>query len=217
MFRRAIIAVFIGASATVTATQMIGQSPKEMVQVAPGVSVPSKGSVWAVGSSGNGSPVQLYRSPIKVDRHWVKNIAGASVGSFLYRPSMSIEIHGAHAETRLTMQKPVFYVRQAATFEGEGDLRPGAANDSNGSDLELVRLKSSKEKRIEESFSTNGFGLDAKRKVNKITLARDNLDSGWLKLSPIEPLETGEYAIVALPRSADRFCEYAYDFGIDTP
>lgn len=196
---------------------MIGQSPKEMVQIEPGVSVPSKGSVWAVGSSQPGFPVQLFRSPIKLDRHWVKNIAGASVGSFLYRPSMSIELHGAHAETRLAMQKPVFYVRQAATFEGEEDLRPGSANDSNGSDLELVRLKSSKEKRIEESFSTNGFGMDAKRKVNEISLAREKLDTGWLKLSPIEPLETGEYAIVPLPRSADRFSEYAYDFGIDTP
>jgi hypothetical protein len=109
---------------------MVGQSSPEMVQVAPGVSVTSKGSVWAVGSSLTGTPVQLYRSPTKVNQHWAKNIAGGPVGSFLYRPSISIELRGAHAK-------------------------------------------------------------------------------------PQRIPRTGEYAIVALPRSAAFFSEFAYDFGID--
>jgi hypothetical protein len=41
------------------------------------------------------------------------------------------------------------------------------------------------------------------------------LDSGWLELSPVAPLERGEYAIVSLPGSARFFSEYAYDFGVD--
>lgn len=92
----------------VTATHMIGQSSADMVQVAPGITLPSKGSVWAMDSSRSGFPVQLFRSPVKVNRHVGKNLAGQLGGSFLYRPSMSIEVHGAHAETRLAMQKPVF-------------------------------------------------------------------------------------------------------------
>ena len=194
---------------------MIGQSPPDTVQVTPGISLPSKGSVWAIDSSRTVSQVQLYRSPVKVNRHLRKNIAGELGASVLYRPSMSIELHGAHAETRLTMQNPVFFVRQAQTFEGEGDLRPGTANDTITSELVLVRLNSSKDKRVEASMSTNGFGTGAKRKLNQVSITRDKLDSGWLKLSPVAPLEPGEYAIVSLPGSAAFFNEYVYDFGVD--
>ncbi|HET6219516.1 MAG TPA: hypothetical protein VFE27_21005 [Acidobacteriaceae bacterium] len=194
---------------------MIGQSPSDMVQVAPGIMLPSKGSVWATDSSRTVSPVQLYRSPVTVNRHLGKNLAGQLGGSFLYRPSMTIELHAAHAETRLTMQNPVFYVRQAETFEGEGDLRPGTANDTLTSELVIVRLNSSKDKRVEESKSTNGFGTGAKRKLNEVSITREKLDSGWLKLSPVSPLEPGEYAIVSLPNSAAFFSEYLYDFGVD--
>jgi hypothetical protein len=215
MFPRAMLALFVGTCAIITVTQMIGQSPPGMVQVAPGIAVPSKGSVWAIDSSQTGSPVQLYRTPVKVNRHLGKNLAGQLGGSFLYRPSMSMELHGAHADTRLTMQNPVFYVRQAETLEGEGDLRPGTANDTLTSELVLVRLNSSKDKRVEESMSTNGFGTGAKRKLNQVSITRDKLDSGWLKLSPVAPIEPGEYAIVTLPGSAAFFNEYVYYFGVD--
>ena len=68
------------------------------------------------------------------------------------------------------MHNPVFYVRQAATFEGDGDLRPGTAHDDTiTSELVLVRLNSSKDKRVEQSMSTNGFNRDAKRKLNEIS------------------------------------------------
>ena len=64
-------------------------------------------------------------------------------------------------------------------------------------------------------MSTNGFNRDAKRKLNEISITRDKLDSGWLKLSPIAPLDPGEDAIVSLPNSAAFFNEYVYDFGVD--
>lgn len=216
MFPHAMRTFFAGVCAIVTVTQLVGQSPPDTVQVAPGIAVPSKGSVWAIDSSRTVSPVQLYRSPVKVNQHWGKNLAGELGGSVFYRPSRSIELHGSHAETRLTMHNPVFYVRQAATFEGEGDLRPGTAHDDSlTSELVLVRLNSSKDKRVEESMSTNGFNRDAKRKLNEVSITRDKLDSGWLKLSPSAPLEPGEYAIVGLPSSAAFFSEYVYDFGVD--
>ena len=217
MLRQAILAAFIAAFVSAAGTQLIGQSPPDMVQLAPGVSVPSKSSGWAVSASPTCAPVQLYRSPIKVNRHWAKNLAAGSSapGFFIYRPTMTIEFDGARAKTRLMMQAPVFYVRQADTLEGEGDLRPRTTNDSVVSELQLVRLKSSKEKRVEESISTNGFGRNAKRRLNQLSITRDKLNNGWLRLSPVEPLEPGEYAIVALPRSAALFSEYAYDFGID--
>jgi hypothetical protein len=79
----------------------------------------------------------------------------------------------------------------------------------------LVRLNSSKDKRVEESMSTNGFGTGAKRKLNQLSITHDKLDSGWLKLSPVAPLEPGEYAIVSLPGSARFFSEHVYDFGVD--
>jgi hypothetical protein len=43
-------------------------------------------------------------------------------------------------------------------------------------------------------MSTNGFGTGAKRKLNQLSITHDKLDSGWLKLSPVAPLEPGEYA-----------------------
>jgi hypothetical protein len=63
-------------------------------------------------------------------------------------------------------------------------------------------------------MSTNGFGTGAKRKLSTLHHARQ-LDSGWLELSPVAPLEPGEYAIVSLPGSARFFSEHAYDFGVD--
>jgi hypothetical protein len=215
MFRHTLTAL-TGVFAIVIATHMIGQTPSDSVQVTAGVYVPSKGSVWVVAASNlTASPVQLYRSQVHVNRHVGRNVAGELGGSFLYRPSMSIELQGPHAEARLNIPDPVFYIRQAATFEGEGDLRPGTVNNNLSSDLTLVRLRSDKDKRVEESMSTNGFGTGAKRKLNQITVTRRNLDSGWLELKPSGPLEPGEYAIVALPRAAAFFSEYAYDFGID--
>ncbi len=193
-----------------------GPPPSAMVQVAPGVSLPASGSVWVVDDADlTAPPIQLYRVPVIVDRHLGKNTAGALAGSFFYRPSMSIEIQGANAVTRLREQKPVFYVRQAASSEGVDDVRPGTTNDNLLSDLTLVRLKSLKEKRIEEYISTNAFGTGAKRKLNQVALMRKTLDGGWITLTPAASLEPGEYVLVPVPRTAAYFNEYAYDFGID--
>jgi hypothetical protein len=51
MFPYAMRALIAGVCAIVTVTQLVGQSPPDTVQVAPGITVPSKGSVWAIDSA----------------------------------------------------------------------------------------------------------------------------------------------------------------------
>jgi hypothetical protein len=191
--------------------------PAGSVQVAPGLYLPARGTVWVFDSAAPGAaPIELYRTPGDLNHHYARNLAGGLAGSFLYRPSVSLELPGAHSQTRLTQPSPVFYIRQAGALDGEEDLRPGTEPSGDAVEsLTLVRLKSEKNKRVEASVSTNGFGGGAKRKMTEVMLIRDNLKNGWLKLTPAEPLQPGEYALVTLPHAAGFLSQFAYDFGVD--
>jgi hypothetical protein len=186
-----------------------------MLIVAPGVSLPSKGSMWAVdGADPSIAPVQLYRTSVKVNCHTAKNFVGGFAASYLYRPSISIEIPGAHSQTRLEGQRLVFYLRSEEVSE---DFRPGTDISSLVTDFILVHLKIHKKTRVEESMSRNEFGHQVKRTVDEVKVTNDKLDSGWLRLTTSEPLEAGEYAFISFPRDKGRLNSYAYDFGIDPP
>jgi hypothetical protein len=219
MNRWVLLSALVGVSAVPWAAAQASpaEPPAGSVQVEPGLYLPARGTVWVFDSASPGAaPIRLYRTPGDLNHHYAKNLAGGLAGSFLYRPSVSVELAGAHAQTRLTQPNPVFYIREAGALDGEEDMRPGTEPTGNAVEsLTLVRLKSEKHKRVEVSVSTNGFGGGAKRKMTQVMLIRDDLKNGWLKLTPAEPLEPGEYALVAVPHAAGFLSQFAYDFGVD--
>jgi len=122
-------------------------------------------------------------------------------------PHRMTELRGASADVQLHVPGPVFYVRVGNDEEGDpgssaitvdthgaaGRATPSGGSDSSG--YVLVRLSILSDARIVNSFRLALLGV--KRQPDVIEMKSEDLPGGhWMKLTPAQPVEQGEYALV---------------------
>jgi hypothetical protein len=137
------------------------------------------------------------------------------------------EIPGTRSEIQLHVPVPVFYVRigvdepdpsggNALTVatHGAGDIpeRQGSSGGAESSDYVIERVDARQDVRIVESFRLALLGVRPQPDI--IEMKEEPQPGGrWLKLTPKQPLEFGEYALVEVlpPQSLNLD---VWDFGI---
>ncbi len=190
-------------SAVIGSTSLLsGQVEKVGVAVAPGITLPSSGTVFAVDTK-DGTPdlVQLHGSEITLNSHAGSNFARSAVYA---GPRSTVELKGMSSAATLHVSQPALYVRLY------GDDLELLRNR-----VQLVRLYPEKDRRTVLAFSMNIFGGKRKRTADDISISKsDTSDPTWLKLIPTTALEPGEYGIVFMPKDVNSGPDVVYDFSI---
>jgi hypothetical protein len=105
---------------------------------------------------------------------------------------------GAKAAVRISMSQPTFFVQSA---------------DGWGARAELIPLKAAKESRLVEKVQSGiGAGKSGELRAG-MPLERTELVHGLVKLKPVQPLPSGEYALGELIQT--KLNIDVWDFGID--
>lgn len=178
------------------------QTEKTSPEVATGISLPSMGAIFGLDSLDKKlSLLQIHLTEIVTNSHAGGNFARAQVFA---GPHSSIELKGISAAATFHTSQPVFYIRLS------GDDAELMRNR-----VQIIRLRTEKDRRIVSDLSSNLWGGHKKRRFDEIAASKsDEPNETWLKLVPQSSLEPGEYGIVFVPKDSNLFADAVYDFNI---
>jgi hypothetical protein len=192
------------ASSPQSATPGIGETEE--------IALPAKGFVWIRQTDKDGPKlVQVRHSTAVTNHHTGENFVKSQFTPFVFKPRYTIELKGAHSQTKVTDPKLVIYIRSSL-----GDAKD--AEEEFGNDAveswSLVRLQAQADRRVVSDFTFNRAGFNGKRSENIVNV-KSTTEDYWTKLEPIMALSPGEYALVILPKNRSEWNYTVFDFTLD--
>ena len=180
-------------------------------EVAPGLTLPDAGHVWALDRfAGQPQLVQLKYTIVVGNNHAASNTLKAGLVPFVYKPKATWEVPGPAALVRLHDATPaIFFV---SVYGSEDAADP----EAKWGDLALVRLQVRDGSRVVSKTAFTQITGKAKRSEEQVETVIEKVGShGWYKILPKQPLPPGEYAFVRLPKQAYLLGANIFDFAID--
>lgn len=193
-------------------------------EVAPGLRLPEELSVLALDAF-NSAPelIPLMQQGGDLDKETAHNVLKTAINP-ASSPHRLLDIPGNQSSVQLHLASPAFYVRLGTGDSAEADSgtitvdahgavgRETPSGDGEKSRYKIERLNVLGDMRVLNSFRS---GLvNSKRQPDVIEVQAETLPGGhWLKLSPVNPLETGEYALVEV-LSDQELNLGIWDFGV---
>lgn len=145
------------------------------------------------------------------------NVVGAAFSYGIAKAKLKAEIPGAHAPTRTSESRPIFYMY----FPEMSSLGSFGGTDmiSSPNQFSLLLLEEKKDHRETQvakmGFGSANVGTDQKRSY---LFTAQRVKSGMYKVTPNEDLKVGEYAFLMATEGAGKATGtqvVIYDFGVD--
>jgi len=203
-------------------------------QVAPGLRLPDGSGVFLFDSfQGEPQLVEIPQSAADLDRSTKGTIFRGALNP-IGGLKQTIQIDGAHAGVQSHVGVPSVYINVDADPEhpdtrssGAKSSSASAANNPDGPQQPeqaeqaivpydrflIVRADVKTNKRVVGEVKRGATGKIAQEQhVVKTTI--DRVSGGWFKITPTEPLASGEYALVEL-MGTEGMNLYVWDFGVN--
>jgi hypothetical protein len=184
--------------------------------VAPGLRLPDDGGVILLDTfQTQPQLVELQQSSGELNKNMKGNILRATINP-IASAKQTIELPGSHARIQAHVTVPAIYVNLEQ--QDQLDKATQIAEKSKEEQLpwdrfKIVRLKSNKDKRIVGDIKIAIYGkVSQEQKLVPTTATR--LTGGWVKVTPSNDLEPGEYAVIEL-LGKDGMNLYVWDFGVN--
>lgn len=182
--------------------------------VAPGLRLPEQGGVFLLDKfAQKDSLVELVQNSTQQNKHTGKNILRAVVNPLPSGPRQTMDLPGAHARVQSHLTTPQIFVN----INFDDDAATGgeeAVKLSKEERFKIVRVKpSGKYKRSVADIKISLLG-SMKEQRNVIPTTAESVGTDWVKVTPKQPLEPGEYALVEMltPKQMNL---YVWDFGVN--
>ena len=184
--------------------------------VAPGLRLPDDGGVILLDTfQTQPQLVELQQSSGELNKNMKGNILRATINP-IASAKQTIELPGLHAKIQAHVTVPAIYVNLEQ--QDQLDKATQIAEKSKEEQLpwdrfKIVRLQSNKGKRIVGDIKIAIYGkVSQEQKLVPTTATR--LTGGWVKVTPSNDLEPGEYAVIEL-LGKDGMNLYVWDFGVN--
>jgi hypothetical protein len=187
------------------------RSPK----VAPGIRLPEDGGVFLLDTFQNQPQLdELQQSGGELSKNTKSNILRAAINP-LASAKQTIELPGVRAKIQSHTGVPAIYVNidghdaagGTATAKGEPPPLPPAER------FKIIRAEIKNGKRIAGGIKIAPYGK-IKADDRFVPATVQELGGGWVKISPQEPLPTGEYAVAEM-LGKEGMNLYVWDFGVN--
>ncbi|MFZ3341534.1 MAG: hypothetical protein WA213_11665 [Terriglobales bacterium] len=197
-------------------------------EVAPRLRLSDEGGVYLLDTyQSEPELVEIQQSGSDVNRSTKANILRAAINPFS-GSKQTIELPGPHAKVQAHTPTPSLYVNISAdTAEGPPAVasgaeevgRPAANTPSDTPALppteafKIIRVESKGGKRVAGALKV---GVTGKMKTDErfIPATVTSMTGGWIKITPIDPLPSGEYAVAEM-LGKDSINLYVWDFGVN--
>ena len=176
-------------------------------EISPGLRLPEEDSVLVLDTfKGTPELVPLEQQGGDLNKETAHNVLKLAINPSS-SPHRILDVRGQSADIQMHVADPVFYVRVGADDEGDagagaitvdthgasGRDVPSGGDAANGYVLERLEVLS--DGRVVESFRLGLLGV--KKQADVIEMKAEDLPGGhWMKLTPVQPMEFGEYALV---------------------
>ena len=203
---------------TITASEVVQQDEIDRKaeeaaapMVAPGLRLPDGGGVFLLDVfSRDVQLVELVQSGGEVNKQTGKNILRAAMNPLTLSSKQTIEIKGEHARIQAHQFQPDIYVNVAGTdSESSASAKDSAPPPDR---YRIVRLEPRKDSRVVGNLSVAVYGK-VSQKENWIPASNTKVGD-WIKVTPSEPLQPGEYALAEM-LDKKQMNIYVWDFGIN--
>ncbi len=179
--------------------------------VAPGLTITNGSTPWALDQfSGAQQLVPIHHSNTEVNNHRGANLAGSAAGSFFYKPKLTVELAGLTARSVVHTGTPVFYLYHPVN----PDPAPGEDTGLQPTWV-LSRANLTKDHRVFAKIQFTQLTGNAHRNDGVVEAKVDDLGDGWLRITPAQPLDPGQYAIMPVFKTQNVFATSVFDFSVD--
>jgi hypothetical protein len=184
-------------------------------QVAPGLRLSDEGGVFLFDTyQSQAQLAEIQQSGSDLNRNMKSNILRAAINP-LAGARETIELPEAHAKVQSHTAVPSIYVNldagqgAAAPAQAPGEPVPLAAAER----FKIIRVRTKGGKRVAGAVKT---AVTGKTKTDERFVAATvtPMTGGWVKITPIDPLPTGEYAVAEM-LGKDSINLYVWDFGVN--
>jgi hypothetical protein len=189
-------------------------------QVAPGLHLPDDGGMLLLDTfQTQPQLVPLQQNTGELNRNKKANILRSAVIP-IASSKQTIELDGPHATVQAHANLPTIYVSldqdqspNVSSQQGPQQPQQPMQPEQPWDRFHIVRVQSKKDKRIVADVKINPLGK-ASQEQNVVTTDSQRLTGGWVKLTPRNALEAGEYAVVEI-MGRDGINTYVWDFGVN--
>jgi hypothetical protein len=194
-------------------------------EVAPGLRLPDEGGIFLLDTfESQPQLAELQQSGGDLDKNTKSNVLRAVINP-LGGVKQTIQLPGAHAKVQSHTAVPSLYMNidsnNSTNDSGTNAASPGTAPAATGATaplspaerFKILRVETKNGKRIAGAVkvAVNGKIKTDERFVAATVTA---MTGGWVKLTPTEPLATGEYAVAEM-LGKDAMNLYVWDFGVN--
>ena len=191
-----------------------------MPEVAPGLRLPDGGGVFVLDQfQGKPELIELAQSGGEINQQRGKNVLRAALNPFA-GSKQSIELKGARAKVQVHVSQPVIYLNiepgEISTLEsGQSSQAEAMARPvpTLASRYRIARVSRKKESRVIGNLKVAITGKLSQEQQLVPTTAQV-FAGPWIKLSALQPLPAGEYAVVEMLGEKEMNL-YVWDFGLD--
>jgi len=193
----------------------------QLPQVAPGLRLPEDSGVFLLDNfQGLPEIVEVNQTASDVNRNTKGNIFRGAVNP-IAGLKQTIELEGAHAPVQSHVDVPTFYIKidETADQPAQPDAaRPAQPQQRQGAIVpfdrfRILRVEVKGNKRIVGGVKRQVTGK-VTREQHLVKTTITDIRGGWLKLSPTENLDPGEYALVEMTEK-ESMNLYIWDFGVN--
>jgi hypothetical protein len=188
--------------------------------VAPGLRLPDSGGIFLFEQfSGKPQLVELVQNGTDINKHMGKNILRSVINPLPTGPRQTVELKGTRARVQSHTGTPSIYVDINFDSDNDSDATravPGESDDKNVSvndRFKIVRVQVKGDVRVVSNLKIALTG-HMKEQRDLVDTNSTAISKDWLKLTPAQPLEPGEYALIEL-LNAKQMNLYVWDFGVD--
>ena len=196
-------------------------------EVAPGLRIPEDTGVFLLDSfQGEAQLVEINQSAGDINRNTKMNILRGTLNP-VAGPKQTVELEGAHASVQAHVAVPTLYVR---IDEGPPSVAPSASQAETGKSGSSKDSQPQKPLAVSERYLILHAEVKGNRRIvagvkreltgkieheqKTVKATVNEIRGGWLKLTPAESLQPGEYALVEMSDKGSMNL-YVWDFGIN--
>jgi len=180
--------------------------------VSPGLQLPDEGGVILLDTfDSQPQLVELLQSGGEVNSNIKGNIFRAAINP-IASAKQTVELTGTHSKVQSHVTLPSIYVNADRQDQANGEAKttdPGLPYDR----FKMVRMQVKGNKRIVGDIKIAIYGKVSQEQKLVPTHA-EKMTGGWVKVTPVEALTPGEYAVVEM-LGKEGMNLYVWDFGVN--
>lgn len=193
--------------------------------VAPGLQLPEEGGIFLLDSyQSHPELVPLDQRGGSVNKNMKGNILRAAVNP-IASARQTVEVPGKHSPIQSHVDVPAIYINIDRGQEPDANAAPNPSKDSttkdgkkeaaasSGDRFRIIRLEAKGDKRVVGEIKVAVYGKISQN-AKFVSTTTQPMAGGWVKVTPVESLPAGEYAVVEM-LGKEGMNLYVWDFGVN--